>query len=238
MVNLNDYYRTLGVGPNASLDEIKQAFRKQVKAWHPDLFHNDAELRKTAEEKIKEINQAHKMLSAAASATKTNGAAPRENVARSYRRAAKSRKCADQSCNGYILSDWKCSVCGKSYRPEPAFTRRASARKSPLYLVRCSVCGQMNRVRVLNGASPQFCGSCGDRLSGASRKKTAVPGGTGKKSNLSKNLFSSPSLDFIKFLIFCLFVVTALVSTVIGLAVLLWTGKELIVPIALRYFSL
>ena len=54
-----DYYETLGVGKTASEKEIKQAFRKLAKKYHPDANPNDA----TAEAKFKEINEAYETLS-------------------------------------------------------------------------------------------------------------------------------------------------------------------------------
>ena len=48
-----DYYEALGVGRNASDDELKAAFRKLARQYHPDV-NNEAD----AEEKFKEINEA------------------------------------------------------------------------------------------------------------------------------------------------------------------------------------
>ncbi len=54
-----DYYETLGVKPDASEKEIKAAFRKLAKKYHPDAHPGD----KKAEEKFKEISQAYETLS-------------------------------------------------------------------------------------------------------------------------------------------------------------------------------
>lgn len=54
-----DYYNILGVNKNASQDDIKKAYRKLARKYHPDLNPNDKE----AEKKFKEINEANEVLS-------------------------------------------------------------------------------------------------------------------------------------------------------------------------------
>ena len=59
MADRPDYYKILGVGKNASDEEIKKAYRKLARKYHPDTNAGD----KQAEERFKEISQAHDVLS-------------------------------------------------------------------------------------------------------------------------------------------------------------------------------
>src|SRR5476651_1105658 len=57
-VQFKDYYQTLGVARTATPEEIKQAFRKLARLYHPDVAKNKA----TGEAKFKEINEAYEVL--------------------------------------------------------------------------------------------------------------------------------------------------------------------------------
>ena len=59
LADKRDYYEVLGVSKGASGEEIKKAFRKMSKKYHPDLHPGDKE----AEEKFKEVNEAYQVLS-------------------------------------------------------------------------------------------------------------------------------------------------------------------------------
>ena len=54
MADKRDYYEVLGVDKNASADDIKKAYRKKAKQYHPDLNPGDQE----AEAKFKEASEA------------------------------------------------------------------------------------------------------------------------------------------------------------------------------------
>jgi curved DNA-binding protein len=58
-VQFRDYYETLGVSKTATADEIRSAFRKLARKYHPDV----AKDKKAAEEKFKQINEAYEVLS-------------------------------------------------------------------------------------------------------------------------------------------------------------------------------
>jgi curved DNA-binding protein len=57
-MEFRDYYQTLGLGKTASSKEIKQAYRKLARKFHPDVNPGD----KAAESKFKEINEAYEVL--------------------------------------------------------------------------------------------------------------------------------------------------------------------------------
>ena len=59
MAEKKNYYEVLGVNKDATEEEIKAAYKKLVKQYHPDLHPGDA----SAAEKFKEINEANEVLS-------------------------------------------------------------------------------------------------------------------------------------------------------------------------------
>src|SRR5919204_6645116 len=58
-VKFRDYYEILGVARSAKEEDIKKAYRKLARKYHPDLNPNN----KQAEEKFKEIQEAYEVLS-------------------------------------------------------------------------------------------------------------------------------------------------------------------------------
>ncbi|MBE9197870.1 MULTISPECIES: J domain-containing protein [unclassified Nodularia (in: cyanobacteria)] len=60
-LDINHAYEVLGLTPGASQAQVKQAYRKLVKIWHPDRF-SDSQQKQEAEAKIKDINVAYNQL--------------------------------------------------------------------------------------------------------------------------------------------------------------------------------
>ena len=62
----NEYltsYHRLEIAPGCTWQEVRRAYKRLVKRWHPDHFHNDTRAQSLANEKIKEINCAFDLLS-------------------------------------------------------------------------------------------------------------------------------------------------------------------------------
>ena len=55
---MQDPYRVLGVSPQATDDEVKQAYRALAKKYHPDVNNGSAD----AEARMKEVNEAYSMI--------------------------------------------------------------------------------------------------------------------------------------------------------------------------------
>jgi len=80
-VQFRDYYDVLGVARTATEDQIKSAYRKLARKYHPDVNPGD----KSAEEKFKEINEAYEVLSDADKRKKYDELGPNWKAGQDFR---------------------------------------------------------------------------------------------------------------------------------------------------------
>src|SRR6478735_11028793 len=82
-----DYYQVLGVNKNATEEEIKKAYRKLARKYHPDLNPNDKE----ANKKFQQINEANEVLSDPEKRKKYDAYGEHWQHAEQYEQAKQSR---------------------------------------------------------------------------------------------------------------------------------------------------
>ena len=80
---MDNYYKILGVDPNASQVEIKERYRFLANAYHPDKFPNDAH-KQHAEEEFKKINQAYQIILVRPSKPSQSGSNSQNNTVPSH----------------------------------------------------------------------------------------------------------------------------------------------------------
>ena len=134
-----DPYQVLGVSPNASEDEIRQAYRRLAKKYHPDLNPGD----KTAAQKMNEINAAY-------DAIKNPQAYRQQQAQQQAQQPAPAAPAAPAngwtcSCGQSGITGNFCPNCG-SKKPEP---------KPAAGSWKCPQCGAT--------ASGKFCPECGTK---------------------------------------------------------------------------
>ena len=119
-----DYYKILGIGKSASDKDVKKAYRKLARKYHPDLNPND----NTAEKKFKEVNEANEVLSNAANRKKYDQYGENWQQSEEYERAKQQQKQYQRSgqqgtSGGFTDSDFSDFF-------ESMFGGRASSRPS------------------------------------------------------------------------------------------------------------
>lgn len=90
-----DYYKVLNISKNASEKDVKQAYRKLARKFHPDLNPNDKE----AEKKFKEINEANEVLSNAEHRKKYDTYGEQWQHAEEFEKAKQQEKYAKSTGN-------------------------------------------------------------------------------------------------------------------------------------------
>lgn len=62
-LTIEEAYKILGITPNSTIEEIKIAYKRKVKEYHPDLVQNmGEEIRELAKQKLQEINFAFELI--------------------------------------------------------------------------------------------------------------------------------------------------------------------------------
>lgn len=92
-----DYYKVLGVDKLASQDDIKKAYRKLARQYHPDLNPNDS----TAHKKFQEINEAHEVLTDPEKRKKYDQYGKDWQHAEQFEQARKSRQYSSGPSEGF-----------------------------------------------------------------------------------------------------------------------------------------
>jgi curved DNA-binding protein len=96
-----NYYSVLGVDKKATETEIKKAYRKLARKYHPDLNPNDKE----AEKKFKELNEANEVLSHTENRKKYDAHGENWQQAEQYENAQKQQRTNQQSTNQQFNGD-------------------------------------------------------------------------------------------------------------------------------------
>lgn len=97
-----DYYQILGIDKSASAEDIKKAYRKMARKFHPDLNPND----KVAETKFKEINEANEVLSNPESRKKYDSYGENWKNAEAYEQAKKQTSSSSGASSSNYNSDF------------------------------------------------------------------------------------------------------------------------------------
>jgi len=117
-MHIRQCYEILELNPDASIDEVQQAYKDLVNIWHPDRVSNNPRLKQKAEEKLKQINAAHEglllYLNGQAQGTKAVEKAPRTEAeenrqypeADAYRESAGRPETRVKTGTGMVSTLW------------------------------------------------------------------------------------------------------------------------------------
>ncbi|HAE43602.1 MAG TPA: molecular chaperone DnaJ [Clostridiales bacterium] len=185
MSNKRDYYEILGITRDADDAEIKKAFRKQAKNYHPDLNPGDEE----SEKKFKEVNEAYEVLSDSAKREKYDkfGHAAFENNGAGFGGGGFSGAGGFDDIFGDIFSDFFGGGGARQRRAGPkkgsdlkirlniSFEEAAFGTTKEVKVSRMETCSHCHGEGAEPGTSKETCGTCNG--SGQVRSVQSTPFG-------------------------------------------------------------
>lgn len=86
----------LELPPSATREDVRRAYRELAKVWHPDRFQGDERLRQKAEGKLKDINEAYRVLQQWSGNNKPNTTHPQDKGPTATERPAQPRPAAEE----------------------------------------------------------------------------------------------------------------------------------------------
>jgi len=190
-----DYYKVLGVSKSASAEDIKKAFRKLARRYHPDVNPGD----KKSEEKFKEINEAYEVLSDVTKRRKYDTLGPNWQEQFGYPSAAGGRtsnfRGSTMDYNSAGFSDFFEALFGRSsastrktgedieQRVEVTFQEAYSGGMRTFNIQSTEACPVCRGTRVVTGKSCTNCNGLGT-LARSKRIQVKIPAGVDNGSKI------------------------------------------------------
>lgn len=133
---MRDPYEVLGVGPDASDDEIKRTYRDLARKYHPDNYQNNP-LADLAEEKMKEVNEAYDAITRQRSGGEGHQSGGATYQAQSgYQTQNYQRASADP----FFAKVRQCIQAGNVEAAERMLTQEATTKNAEWYFLMGAVC--------------------------------------------------------------------------------------------------
>jgi DnaJ-class molecular chaperone len=190
-----DYYKVLGVSKSASAEDIKKAFRKLARKYHPDVNPGD----KKSEEKFKEINEAYEVLSDTAKRRKYDTLGPNWQDQFGFPSGARGRstnfRSSSMNDNSTGFSDFFEALFGRpttstrkagediEQRVEVTFQEAYSGGLRTFNIQATETCPVCRGTRVVAGKSCSNCSGLGT-LARSKRIQVKIPAGVDNGSKI------------------------------------------------------
>lgn len=158
-MDVNTAYKILELPEQADLEQVKAARRELIFIWHPDKHQANANAQKRALQKTKEINEAYDFLCEYLNNNRNEytfiecrNCGVKNRILGKFRDGLKCGKCGltiqnpdnyedqnkskkndipcgDATCNGFLLENGRCGICGKTWEERKVFQRSREHKK-------------------------------------------------------------------------------------------------------------